>query len=122
MRYMRYVFLAALAVVLICLALANRAPVVLSSLPEGLATMPGLGWAVVSIELPLFLVIFAGIIAGLLIGFVWEWLREHKHRADARRKEAELRKLQRELRRTQVERDKDKDEVLALLDQSPTRA
>ncbi|SDY35937.1 LapA family protein [Citreimonas salinaria] len=122
MRYIRYVFLAVLAVVLICLALANRAPVLLSTLPEGLSTMPGLGWAAMSIELPLFLVIFAGIIAGLLIGFVWEWLREHKHRAEARHKEAELRKLQRELHRTQAERDKDKDEVLALLDQSSTRA
>jgi uncharacterized membrane-anchored protein YhcB (DUF1043 family) len=96
--------------------------VTLTTLPEGLAAMPGLGWAVVSVELPLFLVIFAGIIAGLLIGFVWEWLREHKHRAEARHREAEVRKLQRELRRTEAERDKDKDEVLALLDQSSTRA
>ena len=32
------------------------------------------------LELPLFLVIFGGIVAGLLIGFVWEWFREHKHR------------------------------------------
>ena len=61
---------------------------------------------------------FAGIVAGLLIGFVWEWLREHKHRAEAVRKQAEVRKLERELRRAQTERDKDKDEVLALLDQA----
>ncbi len=32
-------------------------------------------------ELPLFLVIFAGILVGLLIGFVWEWFREAKHRS-----------------------------------------
>ncbi len=118
MRYIRYVFLAALAAVLVSLALANRGMVTLNTLPEGLAAIPGMGPLSLSIELPLFIVIFAGIIAGLMIGFVWEWLREHKHRAEVSQKKSELKKLQRELKRTQAERDKDKDEVLALLDQA----
>ncbi len=118
MRYIRYAFLGLLAIVLISVALANRAPVVLNTLPEGIAAFPGLGWLALSIELPLYLPIFGGIVAGLLIGFVWEWLREYKHRAEASRKKGEVRKLERELKRTQAERDKDKDEVLALLDQS----
>ena len=118
MRYIRYAFLAILAVLLVIVALANREVVSLSLLPDGLAAMPGLGWLGGSIDLPLFLVIFTGIVAGLLIGFVWEWLREHKHRAEARQKQAEVKSLQRELKRTQAERDKDKDEVLALLDQA----
>ena len=41
-----------------------------------------------------------------------------KHRAAATERKAELRKLERELKKTQAERDKDKDEVLAILDQS----
>ena len=90
----------------------------LNALPDGLAAFPGLGWLGVSVDLPLFLVIFAGIVAGLLIGFVWEWLREHKHRAEATRRQGEVKKLERELKRTQAERDKDKDEVLALLDRA----
>jgi uncharacterized integral membrane protein len=118
MRYIRYGFLAALAVVLVSLALANRGMVTLHTLPDGLAAMPGMGPLALSVELPLFVVIFAGIVAGLMIGFVWEWLREHKHRAEVARKQAELKTLQRELKRAQAERDKDKDEVLALLDQA----
>ena len=118
MRYIRYAFLGLLAILLVSVALANRAPVVLNTLPEGLAVMPGLDWLALSVELPLYLAIFGGIIAGLLIGFVWEWLREYKHRAAASRKTGEVKKLERELKRTQAERDKDKDEVLALLDQS----
>ncbi len=118
MRYIRYAFLAALAIVLVTVALANRGAVTLNSLPEGLAAIPGMGWLAVSIQLPLFIVIFGGIVFGLLIGFVWEWFREHKHRAEAARKKAEVKKLERELKRTQDERDKDKDEVLALLDQA----
>ncbi|MDU8910378.1 LapA family protein [Aestuariicoccus sp. MJ-SS9] len=115
MRYIRYAFLAALAIVLIAVALANRGAVMLKLMPDDVADLLGIQRTV---ELPLFLVIFGGIVAGLLIGFVWEWLREHKHRAEAARRKSEVRKLERELKRTQAERDKDKDEVLALLDQA----
>ncbi|WP_292285830.1 LapA family protein [Marivita sp.] len=115
MRYIRYAFLATLAIVLVSVALANRGMVQLSLFPSGLADLAGMNR---SIELPMFVVIFGGIVAGLLIGFIWEWLREHKYRAQASRKEAEVKKLERELRRTKAERDKDKDEVLALLDEA----
>ncbi|MCK0149679.1 LapA family protein [Marivita sp. S6314] len=115
MRYIRYAFLAVLAIALVSVALANRGMVTLKLLPSGLSDMVGMNR---SIELPMFIVIFGGIIAGLLIGFVWEWLREHKHRAEAAQKRAEVKKLERELRRTKAERDKDKDEVLALLDEA----
>ncbi|HKK97780.1 MAG TPA: LapA family protein [Marivita sp.] len=115
MRYIRYAFLAVLAIVLVSVALANRGLVTLQLLPSGLSEMAGMNR---SIDLPLFIVIFGGIIAGLLIGFVWEWLREHKHRAEAAQKRSEVKRLERELRRTKAERDKDKDEVLALLDEA----
>lgn len=115
MRYIRYVFLGCLAIVLISVALANRGLVQLQLLPTGLSELLGLQQQV---SLPLFIVIFGSLIAGVLVGFVWEWLREHKHRAEAARKGTEVRQLQRELKRTQNERDKDKDEVLAILDQA----
>src|SRR6056297_1324061 len=118
MRYIRYAFLAALAVVLITLALANRGVVTRNTLPDGLISLPGIDWLAISIEVPLFLVIFAGIVAGLLIGFIWEWLREYKFRADASAKTQQVKKLERQLKRTQAERDKDKDEVLSILDQA----
>lgn len=116
MRYIRYAFLGALAVVLISVAMANRLPVELRLLPDDLATPLGLAW---SVELPLFLVIFAAIIAGLLLGFVWEWLREHKHRAEVSRKKGEVQQLQREVSRLKsTGKSKQEDEVLALLDRA----
>ena len=48
----------------------------------------------------LFLVIFAGIVAGLLIGFVWEWLREHRFRSTAARERRERERLEREIQLT----------------------
>ena len=116
MRYIRYAFLGALAVVLISVAMANRAPVELRLLPDELATPLGLAW---SMEIPLFLVIFAAIVAGLFIGFVWEWLREHKHRAEVSRKKGEVRQLEREVSRLKGSgKSKEEDEVLALLDKA----
>ncbi|MCH2095489.1 MAG: LapA family protein [Rhodobacteraceae bacterium] len=115
MRYLRYAFLASLAVVLISVAMANRGAVEIRLLPEQLAEVFGLGY---SVELPLFIVIFGGIVCGLLIGFVWEWLREHRHRAEASRKSSEVKRLERELRRVKGERDKGKDDVLAILDEA----
>jgi len=113
-RYLRLLLLALLGLVLLTVALANRAPVSVRLLPEDMAALTGLTWAM---ELPLFLVIFGGIIAGVLIGFVWEWFREHGHRATASQKSREVTRLERELA---VLKDSTsvppKDEVLALLD------
>jgi uncharacterized integral membrane protein len=113
MKYIRFAFLACLGAVLIAVALANRGMVELKLLPEGLARVAGVNQ---SIELPLFIVIFGGILVGVLVGFVWEWLREHKHRAEASRKNREVGKLKREVSRLKNEKHKGKDEVLALLE------
>lgn len=112
MRYIRYAFLGLLAVCLVTVALANSAPVTLNLLPEEVALLVGINAAV---TLPLFIVIFGGIVAGLMIGFVWEWLREHKHRAEAARQRRERERLEREVRKAKTEA-KGGDEVLALLE------
>ena len=108
-RWLRYIMLLCLALGLLTVALANRAPVVVKTLPDDMAAFLGFGW---SMELPLFVVIFAGIVAGLLIGFVWEWFREHKHRVTAR----EAVHLKREVSTLRERKAAPKDEVLALLE------
>ena len=112
-RSLRYLFLAALGLVLLTVALANRAPVTLKAPPEDLAAFTGFAW---QIELPLFMVIFGGIIAGLLIGFVWEWFREMKHRSTASRKTREVARLERELAVMKDSQSVPKDDILAILD------
>lgn len=115
MRYIRYAFLAALAIVLVSIAMANRGDVTLKLLPDGLAEFAGLNW---QIDLPLFVVVFGGIASGLIIGFVWEWLREYKHRREANLKRTEAKRLEREVNRLKGEQNENKDEVLALLDKA----
>ncbi len=113
MRYLRYAFLAVVAIVLITVALANREPVTLRLLTDDLAAVTGIRNQV---TLPLFLVIFGGVIAGLVIGFVWEWLREHKHRAQAAAQRREKERLERELGRLKQKEGGQEDDVLALLE------
>ena len=79
MRYIRYACITTFAVALIAVSLANRTVVTLKVLPEEVA---GLFSVNPSINMPLFVVVFGGIIVGLLVGFVWEWFREHAMRAD----------------------------------------
>ncbi|WP_309663309.1 LapA family protein [Tabrizicola sp.] len=117
-RTLRYVFLGGLALVLLTVALANRAPVEVRLLPGDLAALTGLSFAA---EVPLFLIIFAGIVAGVLIGFVWEWFREMKHRSTATVKTREVARLERELAVLRDSTSLPKDDVLALLDQPKAR-
>jgi lipopolysaccharide assembly protein A len=113
MRILRVVLLFILALALVSVAMANRTLVPLQLLPSDLAILIGVNWG---IEIPLFLVIFASIIAGLLIGFVWEWLREHKHRAAVKSSIKTVSKLERELATMRDARSVPTDDVLAILE------
>ncbi|MEL7213717.1 MAG: lipopolysaccharide assembly protein LapA domain-containing protein [Pseudomonadota bacterium] len=117
MRYIRYLILGAIAVALVVVSMANRGPVTLSLLPEPIAALVGFSF---SITLPLFIVILGFIVVGILLGFIWEWLREHKHRAAARRAEKEAHEMKRKVRRLEGEKHEGKDEVLALLEDGGT--
>ena len=117
MRYVRYAFWAILGIGLLTTALANRQQVTLNLVPDELATF--LGWSY-SLTLPLFLIIFAGIVAGLLIGFIWEWLREYKHRAQASQERRERQRLQREMEKLKAPEPGSGDDILAILDESQT--
>jgi uncharacterized integral membrane protein len=119
MKLIKYAFWAVIALCLVVVGLANRGMVTLRAMPEALANMVGVS---PDIELPLFVVIMLGIGVGLLIGFVWEWLREFKFRAEVGRKDREVQKLQREVGRMKAEKHGDEDDVLALLDGAGSRA
>ncbi len=121
MRYIRYAILAAIAICLVTVALANRETVTLNLLPTGLAELISYPAEANTLALPLFVVIFGGIIAGLFLGFVWEWLREHKHRAEAANQRREKERLAREVARMKTEKAKDGDDVLAMLESGPAR-
>ncbi|KUJ78755.1 lipopolysaccharide assembly protein LapA domain-containing protein [Ruegeria profundi] len=115
MRYLRYGFLGILGIVLVSISLGNSQIVELKLMPDALSELLGFN---LSTSLPLFIVVLGGVVAGLVIGFLWEWLREHKHRKDATVKKGEVRKLEREVKKLKNKQNEGKDDVLALLDET----
>lgn len=113
LRYVRYAVIAVLLIVLLTVALANRTVVPVRFLPEDVGALFGVNWQV---EMPLFLVIFGGVVAGVVIGFTWEWLREHKHRKAASQRKREVTRLEREMEVMRDSRSVPGDDILALVD------
>lgn len=113
LRYLRLLFILGTGLVLLVVALANRAPVQVRLLPEDMGSLLGLNQAW---SLPLFLIILGAVAAGVLIGFVWEWFREMRIRGDARSKAREIARLERELASLRDTPSGQRDDVLALLE------
>jgi uncharacterized integral membrane protein len=80
-----------LAVIIIAFAVANRQAVTVSFDPFT-AVSPAY-----AATLPLFAVIFAGLIVGVLIGGIAAWIRQSKWRRTARKLDADLRALRQEM-------------------------
>lgn len=117
MRFIRLIFVAALALLLVAVALANRGMVTLNAFPANFGGFLGGTW---SVELPLFLVIFATFAVGMLAGLVWEWLRESHIRREARRTRTAAARLESEVDHLRDRHAAPRDEVLAILEQ-PSR-
>ena len=66
--------------------------------------------------------ILASVLAGLLIGFVWEWFRERVHRSEARVERRERSRLEAEVASLKGRAREGQDEVLALLEDQPRKA
>lgn len=113
MRTIRLLLLVVLALVLIGVALANRAPVTVGLFPGNFAAYLGGGWTV---TMPLFLLIFLTLAIGMVLGLIWEWLRESRIRTAAVRRGQALEAAQRETGQLRQQFAAPKDEVLAILD------
>lgn len=109
MRVIKYFLLAVILIAIVVLAVANRGTVTLNLLPAELSMIGQ--W---SIDLPLHLVGLGLILLGMILGYILEWLREHKHRRQASRKSREAAELDKEVKQLRKAQAKD-DEVLALL-------
>ena len=112
MRLVRTLFLIFLAIILVVISLANSENVSLYLLPKDLSSLMG---TTISINIPIFLVFFSGIFIGLIVGFVWEWLREHKFRVEANLNEKRLSRAETELSEMHA-KDNKGDDVLTLLE------
>lgn len=86
-RIMTFAVFIPLAIVLVALAVANRAPADLTLDPFN----PGN--PALTVTLPLFIYLFGALALGLVIGSVATWFRQGHYRKQARHNEAELARL-----------------------------
>ena len=112
MRLIKYLILAVIGLALMIIALANRDLMTLKLLPEELSRFAGVQYEV---TLPIFIVILTAALSGLVLGFLWEWLREHKHRAAAASERRERQRLEQEVHKV-APPAKTGDDILAILD------
>ncbi len=113
MRFIKTLILVVLAIVLIIVGFANRDVVHLTVLPSDLVSF--IGWNG-EVDLPLYDVIFGSIALGLLIGFLWEWMREGRIRKEAVHGRRDRAMLEAELRKLKANEGRHDDDVLALLE------
>jgi len=113
LRFFKILFLALVAMALVLLFFANNDPVTLHLLPDGMATAFGLNNAY---TISLFFVVVGALLVGIVVGFFWEWLREHRHRAEAKTQRREATRLRQEVAAAKGRSSDNQDEILALLD------
>jgi hypothetical protein len=118
MKILRYAVLAVVLVAAVLVAFANRAPVTLALWPDWLGVVAGVSPV---LTLPLFVVIGTAVGLGLVLGLVWEWLRERGYRKEAAalRREVERLRAQAPGAVPAPARPRPADEVVAILDERP---
>ena len=92
-RFLKALILLPIAIVVVLLAVANRAPVTLSLDPFSQEAPE------FSMQLPLFAVIFAAVAVGVVIGGTASWLAQGKNRRTRRRYRREADRLRHETER-----------------------
>ena len=115
MHYIRYAFWAIVAICLVIVGLANRGDVTLRAMPDSLASLFGIS---PDVSLPVFIVIFIAFGLGMLIGLVWEYIREIPERAESRAKNRRIKDLERQVAALKDEKHEGQDEVLAMLEKA----
>ena len=81
-------------------------------LPDELAQLLGFRW---DVTLPAFVILLIAVLVGVLLGFVWEWVRERKFRVEAATERKERERLEREVKKVAPTKESG-DDVLALLE------
>ena len=105
-KFFNLVFMVPLGIILILISVANRQTVRFSLDPLSTES-PAL-----SVELPLFVLLFATLILGLLLGGVIIWLSQGKHRKALREKSNEAHQLKKNSENiAEASSEKEKNEI-----------
>ena len=92
LRVIKFTILLLICLSLTVIGVANMGAVSLRLLPEGM----GVGGVPTLPDMPLTVVILLAMLLGFVIGEIFEWLRESKHRTEVARRGREINQLKAE--------------------------
>lgn len=113
LRLVKILFLCLVAAGLVLLFFANNEPVTLHLLPDQIADALGVRN---EYTISLFFVVVATLILGIVVGFVWEWLREYRYRSEMRTHKREASRLSNEVAQMKGKTSDSQDDILAIVD------
>ena len=99
-RILNFIVFLPLALILLAVAIANRAPALLSLDPFNPSD------PLLSIKLPMFVYLFLALIIGVVLGGASTWLSQARHRRDARRLRRETARMKSDMARAEINRAK----------------
>jgi uncharacterized integral membrane protein len=105
-RFLKFLFLVPVALVILALAVANRHPVTIFLDPFAGYAPEG-----TQIVMPLYIVMLLAALAGIIIGSVTTWLEQSNYRRAARRAKGEADSLRAEIARLSLPRAAEKRKV-----------
>ena len=108
-KFLAIAILVPLAIIIVMFAVANREIITVSFDPFDSAQ------PAYALKMPLFMLIFALVALGVVVGGIAAWLKQHKWRNRARRAEAEARDLRARLDSAEPRRN-----LPAVVEASPT--
>lgn len=117
LRWIKILFLVVVALALVLLFFANNDPVTLNLLPTAMAEAIGIPNAFTT---SLFIVVVAALLIGIVVGFIWEWLREHRFRAEGKAHRREAQRLNQEVAAMKGRSSDGQDDILAIIDDAGT--
>ena len=113
MKYLKFIIWILVGFILIIFALSNNQTVEVHVLPENFGSSSGLKSIY---SLPLFVILYAILMLGLILGIFFEFLRERKHRVNLKQAHKDIKLLQSEMEKLKSSNLGSDSEILNLID------
>ena len=113
MKYIKFLILTIVGIVLIIFAISNNQIIEVRILPDNFGGVFGLKSIY---SLPFFVILYPTLVLGLLLGFFFEYFRERKYRVKLKQANKDIKFLQSEKKKLKSRNSDGDSEILNLID------
>ena len=113
MKYIKFLLLTIIGIVLIIFAISNNQIIEVRILPDNFVGVLGLKS---TYSLPFFVILYLALVLGLLLGFFFEYFRERKYRVKLKQANKDIKFLQSEKKKLKSKNSDGDSAILNLID------